>query len=166
MSSFDLGAGGVNFNPTSGAGVLGTSQAKYGDNQFLALVTAQLANQTPLQPVDNDSFTQQLAMYSSIEQQTELNDNLLNLLDFQGLLARLQGLNEGSSLLGKDVSWMKGNLETSGVVKSVFVDENGNVQLKTEEGNLDLREVMSISDPQPAADSKDGGDSGETKADA
>ena len=127
-----------------GQSVLSTSGGSYGENPFLSLLTAQLQNQTPLQPVDNDSFTQQLATYSSMEEQKELNDNLLNLLDFQGLLARLQGLSEGSNLLGKEVTWFEGNLEKSGTVDSVFVDESGDVRLKVGEQAIDLRQVAAI----------------------
>lgn len=167
MSSFDVFNGGVNFNPTTqGPGFLGTQAANYGDNEFLALVTAQLVNQSPLQPVDNDAFTEQLAMYSSIEQQTELNDNLLDLLDFQGLLARLQGINESSNLLGKEVSWMEGNNEVKGVVESVQVTELGEVQLQTTNGSLDMRSVIGIAEPDTGSSSSSGSEETNSSTDA
>ena len=59
----------------------------------------------------------------------------------------MQGLSEGSALLGKQVSFAgdSGNTET-GTVESVFVSESGDVKLKLEGGKeIDLREVLGIS---------------------
>ena len=59
------------------------SRAKLSENfdTFLTLLTAQLANQDPLNPVDSAAFTQQLVQYSQVEQQIETNDRLKTLLD-------------------------------------------------------------------------------------
>ncbi len=59
------------------------SRAKLSDNfdTFLTLLTAQLSNQDPLNPVDSAAFTQQLVQYSQVEQQIETNDRLKTLLD-------------------------------------------------------------------------------------
>jgi flagellar basal-body rod modification protein FlgD len=59
------------------------SRAKLSENfdTFLTLLTAQLANQDPLNPVDSAQFTQQLVQYSQVEQQIETNDRLKTLLD-------------------------------------------------------------------------------------
>ena len=88
MSSFSLPpiTGSAN-TPT----VLSQQGGGFGENPFLALLTTQLRNQTPLEPVDNESFMNQMASYSSMEQQQDLNTNMLALLDYQGLLARMQG---------------------------------------------------------------------------
>jgi len=47
---------------------------------FLKLLTAQLQNQDPLKPMDSTQFTQQLVMYSQVEQQISTNDNLSSLI--------------------------------------------------------------------------------------
>jgi flagellar basal-body rod modification protein FlgD len=47
---------------------------------FLSLLTAQLSNQDPLNPVDSAQFTQQLVQYSQVEQQIATNDKLETLL--------------------------------------------------------------------------------------
>lgn len=134
-------------------GVLSTSQASFGDNPFLQLLITQLRTQTPLEPIDNASFTEQLASYSSMEQQQELNDNLLSLLDFQGVLARLQGLGEGSALLGKEIDWVgPGAQELSGRVESVFIAEDGSVRLRVGTDEVDLRSVTSIREPGTGGD--------------
>ena len=125
----------------------------FGDNPFLRLLTEQLRNQTPLEPVDNESFMNQMASYSSMQQQQDLNTNMLALLDYQGLLARMQGLSQGSALLGKEVAYTKeGGGDAVGVVDSVYVTEEGNVMLKLHGGDeVALRDVHSISNAEAPA---------------
>jgi flagellar basal-body rod modification protein FlgD len=43
---------------------------------FLSLLTTQLKNQSPLDPLDANQFTQQLVQFSSVEQQLKTNDLL------------------------------------------------------------------------------------------
>jgi flagellar basal-body rod modification protein FlgD len=68
-------------NPTDTSSAL--SRARLSDNfdTFLSLLTAQLANQDPLNPVDSAAFTQQLVQYSQVEQQIATNDKLASLLN-------------------------------------------------------------------------------------
>jgi flagellar basal-body rod modification protein FlgD len=49
-------------------------------NQFLTLLTTQLKNQNPLDPLDTNQFTQQLVQFASVEQQLQTNDTLGALL--------------------------------------------------------------------------------------
>src|SRR3954451_14426164 len=67
---------------------------------FLTLLTSQLKNQDPTSPMDSNTFTQQLVMYSQVEQQIDTNDNLKTLIG--------QGTSNAASLtagyLGKHVS--------------------------------------------------------------
>jgi len=47
---------------------------------FLTLLTTQLQNQDPLNPMDSNQFTQQLVEFSQVEQQINTNDNLKTLI--------------------------------------------------------------------------------------
>jgi flagellar basal-body rod modification protein FlgD len=71
---------------------------------FLNLLTTQLKNQDPTSPMDTNQFTQQLVMYSQVEQQIQSNSNL------KALIA--QGQSTASQMamdyLGKRVSIMNG----------------------------------------------------------
>lgn len=135
-------------NSVGGTSVLSTRQADYGDNPFLRLLTEQLRNQTPLEPVDNESFMNQMASYSNMEEQRQLNDNMLKLLDYQGLLARVQGLGEGSALLGKEVTFTQDGVETSDTVDSLYVAETGDIRLRLAGGSeIDMRSVIGIAQP-------------------
>jgi flagellar basal-body rod modification protein FlgD len=48
---------------------------------FVRLLTTQLKNQDPTAPTDNTEFTNQLALFSSVEQAQKSNDNLSKLQD-------------------------------------------------------------------------------------
>jgi flagellar basal-body rod modification protein FlgD len=48
--------------------------------EFLTLLTTQLQNQNPLDPLDTNQFTQQLVQFASVEQQLKTNDTLSSLL--------------------------------------------------------------------------------------
>lgn len=135
-------------DPT-GSSVLSASGGEFSDNAFLQLLITEMRTQSPTDPVDNASMMEQLASYSSMQQQQDLNQNMLQLLDYQGLLARLQGLSEGSSLLGKDVTYVDstGN-EHTGNVDSIFVAESGEVRLRVGDDEVDMRQVVAIDQPQ------------------
>ena len=137
-----------NVGANNGTSVLSSKNASYGDNPFLRLLTEQLRNQTPLEPVDNESFMNQMASYSSMQQQQDLNKNMLALLDYQGLLARMQGLSQGSALLGRDVTYTDENgAEVTDTVRSVYVAEDGEVRLELRQGgDISLREVSAIAE--------------------
>src|SRR6478752_2194235 len=49
-------------------------------DQFLTLLTTQLKNQNPLEPLDTNQFTQQLVQFASVEQQIKSNTTLASLL--------------------------------------------------------------------------------------
>jgi flagellar basal-body rod modification protein FlgD len=52
-------------------------------NNFLLLLTKQLQNQDPLDPLDTAQFTQQLVSFSAVEQQINSNKNLEKLIALQ-----------------------------------------------------------------------------------
>lgn len=66
---------------TSTTTASGTSQEIAGNfQQFLTLLTTQLKNQNPLDPLDTNQFTQQLVQYAGVEQQLKSNDRLDSIL--------------------------------------------------------------------------------------
>lgn len=133
-------------NTTGANNILGSRQATDDSNQFLELLTQQLRNQTPFEPVDSASFNEQLASYSNMEEQRGLNESMTQLLDYQGVLARSQGLSQGSALLGRSVEYVTedGSVGNSPVT-SVFVAETGDVRLRLQSGaEIDMRQVLGI----------------------
>lgn len=73
-------------------------------DDFLNLLITQLQHQDPLKPTDSVEFTAQLAQFSSLEQLGNVNDNLLELQNFQASINNSQAV----SLIGKDIT-AKGN---------------------------------------------------------
>src|SRR6187397_847500 len=52
-------------------------------DSFLTLLTTQLKNQNPLDPLDTNQFTQQLVQFAQVEQQLKQNDQLATLVSLQ-----------------------------------------------------------------------------------
>ncbi|MHB2165856.1 flagellar hook assembly protein FlgD [Alsobacter sp. R-9] len=68
---------------TTGTGASTTNSSKMlagNFDKFLLLLTTQLKNQSPLEPLDTNEFTQQLVQFASVEQQIKSNDMLTALL--------------------------------------------------------------------------------------
>ncbi|MGB3627518.1 MAG: flagellar hook capping FlgD N-terminal domain-containing protein [Henriciella sp.] len=61
-------------------------QVQFGEefNTFLQLLTAQLRNQDPLSPLDSTQFVEQLATFSTLEQQVRGNESLENMASMIG----------------------------------------------------------------------------------
>lgn len=68
-------------NPTASGGLTGNQDPNELKEQFLQILLVQLKNQNPLDPVDPTEFTNQLALYSSLEQQINMNSKFDNLLE-------------------------------------------------------------------------------------
>ncbi|HLQ39292.1 MAG TPA: flagellar hook capping FlgD N-terminal domain-containing protein [Planctomycetota bacterium] len=133
----------------NGSSILSPGGGSFGQNPFLQLLTEQLKSQTPLEPVDNASFMNQMAQYSSMQQQQDLNTNLMRLLNFQGLLARVQGLSDGSALLGKQVTYDTDQAHgLTGTVQSVFMNDQGEIRARLTDGtDIGMSQINSISSP-------------------
>ena len=59
---------------------------------FLTLLTTQLKNQNPLDPMDTNQFTQQLVQFAQVEQQLKSNDQLSTLVSLQQTAQQSQAL--------------------------------------------------------------------------
>jgi flagellar basal-body rod modification protein FlgD len=59
---------------------------------FLTLLTTQLQNQNPLDPLDTNQFTQQLVQFAGVEQQLKTNDQLTALVALQQTAQTTQAL--------------------------------------------------------------------------
>ena len=59
---------------------------------FLLLLTTQLKNQNPLDPLDTNQFTQQLVEFAGVEQQLKTNDQLSSLITMEQTTSATQAL--------------------------------------------------------------------------
>src|ERR671926_432755 len=71
--------------PASAVAAKTTSSATIAQNfqTFLQLLTTQLKNQNPLDPLDTNQFTQQLVQFAQVEQQMNMNQSLTTLISLQ-----------------------------------------------------------------------------------
>jgi len=80
------------------------SQLAANFDTFLVLLTAQLKNQDPLEPMDTNEFTQQLVQFSQVEQQIHSNKNLESLI----ALTKAGSAADAVSYLGKTLTLTDG----------------------------------------------------------
>lgn len=75
------------------------SGSELGKNDFLKLLMAQLGNQDPLDPMDNDAFVQQLTSFANLEELRNMGKS------FEDLINITSAGNQATmvTLLGKDV---------------------------------------------------------------
>jgi flagellar basal-body rod modification protein FlgD len=103
---------------------------------FLLLLTTQLQNQNPLEPLDTNQFTQQLVQFASVEQQIKSNETLNSLLtssrssivssasSFVGMQVTADGAT--SRLTGGRAEWRL-NLSRAATATITITDSKGNV---------------------------------------
>jgi flagellar basal-body rod modification protein FlgD len=109
--------------------------SQLGETAFLQLLTTQLQNQDPLNPMDDTQSVAELAQFSAVQATTSLNDSFSS---FESNFSVMQS----AGLLGKTVSAQStdssGNVSTvTGTVKTISVvngvpeftlaDSNGNL---------------------------------------
>lgn len=119
-----------------------SSAARIADNfdQFLQLLTTQLKNQSPLDPLDTNQFTQQLVQFASVEQQIKTNDSLASLLianktanvtNAMGFVgARVTADGTTSALKDGSATWQL-NAPRTGQATITIKDKNGNEVFST-----------------------------------
>ena len=123
-------------NATGGSGTLGEAD-------FLQLLTTQLQNQDPLQPMSDTSFIAQMATFSQLSAQNTLNTN------FQDY-SQAQAITSAQSFIGQTVTVSgaaEGAAGASGTVTGVVVS-NSVPELTINGVNYSVSDVTAI---QPAA---------------
>src|SRR3954447_371597 len=71
-------------NGTSNTSLTGSAATIAGNfDTFLQLLTTQLKNQNPLDPLDTNQFTQQLVQFAQVEQQMNMNTSLGTLISLE-----------------------------------------------------------------------------------
>lgn len=79
-------------------------------NQFLTLLTTQLQNQDPLNPMDSSEFTNQLVQFSQVEQQINSNQKLDSLLALQ----LSSSISASLGYVGLDINYISNEMSYDG----------------------------------------------------
>ena len=85
---------------------------------FLQIMIAQLRYQDPSSPMDSGKFIEQMAMFTTLEQMTNMSKNMEKLYS-------MQELNYASSLIGRQVTLLTDEEQVMGEVKRVTMGEAG-----------------------------------------
>ncbi|QPJ61242.1 MAG: hypothetical protein G3M70_04800 [Candidatus Nitronauta litoralis] len=92
---------------TGGSQTPAAAQKSLGKDDFLQLLVAQLGAQDPLNPLEAQDFSAQLAQFSSLEQITNVNDTLKEINQSQNALSNSSMI----GLIGKAVDVPGSNFE-------------------------------------------------------
>jgi flagellar basal-body rod modification protein FlgD len=114
---------------SSGASLTSTAGSTLAGNfqTFLSLLTTQLKNQNPLDPLDTNQFTQQLVQFAGVEQQLRTNSQLTTLVSLQQTAQATQAL----GFVGKTavVDGSTAALTNSAATWDLSVPTNSNVSV-------------------------------------
>jgi flagellar basal-body rod modification protein FlgD len=107
---------------TAAQGIAATGDSSLGKDDFLKILVAQLQAQDPLAPMEGQEFASQLAQFSSLEQLTNVNDNLETNHAFDLALSN----NSTIALIGKTVDAPGNTIDLkAGEVKNLSFSVNG-----------------------------------------
>src|ERR1051326_1618116 len=109
------------------AAMAGSQQLAGNFDTFLQLLTTQLQNQNPLDPLDTNQFTQQLVEFAGVEQQLNANDQLKTLVSLQQTAQSTQAL----QFVGKTavVNGNTNSLTNSSATWDLNIPSNSNVTI-------------------------------------
>jgi flagellar basal-body rod modification protein FlgD len=109
---------------------------------YMKLLTTQLSNQNPLEPMDNSDMTAQLTQFSQLSQMESMNTS------FAQVLKAVQA-DRATSLLGKDVSFIgetgDGDVDLITGKVSQVVNNNGQMLLGVGDYSLTLDDIIAVS---------------------
>ncbi len=144
-SSFDTTLSNLGITRTASATPPKTTAAAaagtLNQNDFLKLMTAQMQNQDPFNPVDNTQMVAQMAQFSSLAGITEMSTTMKSIADKLNTTSASDALSyvgktvltEGKTAYGRSTGGIAGSVELAGAATGVNVtisDANG-VALKT-----------------------------------
>jgi flagellar basal-body rod modification protein FlgD len=114
-------------------------------NTFLRMLTVQMQNQDPLNPIDSTDYAVQLATFSGVEQQARTNQ----LLDAMGAQFSLMGMSQLAGWVGQEARaaapvWFDGSPVTLSP-NPVSTADRAVLVVKDAEGNVVSREDIPVS---------------------
>jgi len=123
-------------------GVSGTMSSSQIQMDYMKLLVAQLQNQNPLEPMDNNQMASQLTEFSQLEHLESLNSNFASVL-------KNAERGYATSLVGKEISFV-GETEAgdrdvmNGVVEQIYNNVDGRIMLLVGNNIVDLEGVISV----------------------
>lgn len=114
-----------------------SSPDRLGKQEFLQLLVAQLRQQDPLKPMDNQEFIAQLAQFSALEQAQETGGKTQTLL-LETQRARAE------ALIGRKVSYQQGSTQALSQVVGTTVNGSSVDLILGNGSHLALGQVLAV----------------------
>jgi len=117
-------------------------QGKLGKDTFLKLLVTELKHQDPTRPMEDKEFIAQMAQFSSLEQMTNVNKELRNLVTSSKA-------SEAYGVLGKHIESYDSQAKKRvvGTVSSVFF-KGEELMLKVGKNEVAMKDVHSVTMPE------------------
>ena len=111
--------------------------ASLGQNDFMKMLIAQLQNQDPMNPMNSEDFTAELAQFSSLQQLTNINTTMSNLSTYLQSSSNAQV----SNLIGYEAVAQGNALNVSGSSTNISFSlpqdiQSGTIKIYNENGTL------------------------------
>lgn len=120
--------------------------ANVNSREFMNLLTTQLQNQNPLDPVEDSDFLAQLAQFSQLEEMQGQRSDIAEMTRTLKAGSSFGGLASASNLIGKEVTFVDAQgQEQAGKVSGVRFAQGG-IVLDVGDANVPLSNLVSISD--------------------
>jgi flagellar basal-body rod modification protein FlgD len=129
-----LPASAANGSSAAATSALATQQIAGNFQSFLTLLTTQLQNQNPLDPLDTNQFTQQLVEFAGVQQQLNTNDSLATLVSLQqtaqstqalGFVGKTAVVNGSTAALTNSTATWQLSIPTDSTVNVTIASSNG-----------------------------------------
>ncbi len=137
-----------------GYGTQSTKSNEPTSNQdlFLKILTTQLKNQDPSEPVSDKDFITQISGMASVQETSTLNKQLSGLIQLQQVVAGQNAFTQSASLVGKNVKYVDPTTqkEGAGLVSAVKL-ENGSLLLSINGTDVPMNAVTGITAETPPA---------------
>jgi len=107
-------------------------------DDFLQLLTAQIGNQDPLEPMKDTEFISQMANIASLEQMQQFSNGFSKFADSHDDMV-------SQTYLGRNVIINDGTIKTEGLVTAVEKNEDGNLYVIVNGNSYDPSLISKIS---------------------
>src|SRR6056297_2503526 len=125
------------------------NKSKLGQQEFLHLLTTQMRNQDPMNPLDGTEFASQLAQFNTVEQLIGVNDELKILKSSQEVMSVSMNNSMATSLTGKNVKALSDQVQlAAGGTSTIHYELNNSAEeveviITNSSGDEVRREVLS-----------------------
>jgi flagellar basal-body rod modification protein FlgD len=130
----------------SPTGATRTPNPELDSDDFLTLLVAQLQNQDPLSPMDQQEFLSELSQFNILQQNIDLNDAFMHFMQFQELT-------QATSLIGKEIIALTEGTDgevysSEGQVVEVYFTTAGAILRLDDDTEVSIQDIVNVKIPE------------------